>query len=368
MVGPETSHMLNDLTEDQYATIEGILLDSPQGRAYLCMRDARARNGALADLDTSIGDMGRRIDSNVTGIKELAAQFAALRGQHAREDVAGRLNDILSSVRDIRTHMRDLEKPAKTEDSAHIGVLRQELQEMAATIQQTRREISAIRPDDNSNNRIMLATEELDAIVQATERATSDILNAAEHIMNAAGGLSAGEPTPAGVSEQLMDEVTTIFTACSFQDITGQRISKVVNTLRYLEKRVNAMINIWGVDGEGPKAPPPPVDEDLADRRPDSHLLNGPALNGGVNQDDIDALLNGSAPATSSSPVGQDDIDALMNGTAEPAPSEPVGQNDIDVLLNGTTKGPHVAEPKDPPDQGAVMSPMDQSGIDALFD
>ena len=38
------------------------------------------------------------------------------------------------------------------------------------------------------------------------------------------------------------------YTACSFQDITGQRTEKVVNVLRFIEQRINAMIEIWGVE------------------------------------------------------------------------------------------------------------------------
>ena len=35
--------------------------------------------------------------------------------------------------------------------------------------------------------------------------------------------------------------------SCSFQDITGQRISKVVKSL-HIEERVNSLINMWGSD------------------------------------------------------------------------------------------------------------------------
>lgn len=77
--------------------------------------------------------------------------------------------------------------------------------------------------------------------------------------------------------------------ACSFQDITGQRTTKVVNALRYLEQRVNAMIQLWADQPAGAGGRPPPGP---ADPRPDAHLLNGPALPGqGHSQADIDALF-----------------------------------------------------------------------------
>ena len=55
-----------------------------------------------------------------------------------------------------------------------------------------------------------------------------------------------------GTDIELCDKIdqraTDIYTACSFQDITGQRTDKVVQALRFIEQRINAMIEIWGVD------------------------------------------------------------------------------------------------------------------------
>ncbi len=59
--------------------------------------------------------------------------------------------------------------------SLQSDAIQRELRDMAQAIEQTRAEISALRPADADTNRIMMATEELDAIVTATERATSDI-------------------------------------------------------------------------------------------------------------------------------------------------------------------------------------------------
>ena len=50
------------------------------------------------------------------------------------------------------------------------------------------------------------------------------------------------------IFDQVTDKVNVVFEACSFQDITGQRTTKVINTLSYIETRVNTMIEIWGVD------------------------------------------------------------------------------------------------------------------------
>jgi chemotaxis regulatin CheY-phosphate phosphatase CheZ len=102
-----------------------------------------------------------------------------------------------------------------------------------------------------------------------------------------------------------------LMVACSFQDLTGQRMTKVVNALRYLEQRVNTMIEIWGITPEDAAK----VKQQLNDTRPDAHLLNGPAREGeGVAQDDVDRLLNGdgAAPVPANATASQDDIDALF--------------------------------------------------------
>jgi len=222
----------------------------------------------------------------------------------------------------------------------HLDVLRRELETMAASIAQTRREIAAIKPDAPSNSRIIQATEELDFVVRSTERATAEILTAAERIQ-----MMAGEFKEKGVEQELCDELenhaTNLMLACSFQDLTGQRMTKVVNALRYLEQRVNTMIEIWGITpDDATKA------KDIApiDKRPDAHLLNGPAREGeGVAQDDVDRLLNAvenGEHVAAPPPAAQNDVAAPAPATAaaDPLP-EPVAdaptasQDDIDQLF-----------------------------------
>ena len=163
--------------------------------------------------------------------------------------------------------------------------IRSGLIEMSESIAQTRKEIAAIT-SSNDDSRLVTATEELDAIVEATEKATSSILEAAEDVQETAWVLR-----EKGIEEETCDRLderaTDIYTACSFQDITGQRISKVVEILRYLESRVNSMIDIWGLgDIESHPAPPQEI-------RPGDSLLNGPQLDGhGLEQAEIDSMIS----------------------------------------------------------------------------
>ncbi len=170
-----------------------------------------------------------------------------------------------------------------------LDILKGELEEMRASILNALQEIAAIEPGDADNNRIMAATAELDAIVTATERATNDILGAAEGLQEIGAKLREGG-ADADACDEIDTHVTNIFLACSFQDITGQQTTKVINVLRYLEQRMKSMIEIWGVGGVKPSG----VNAASMDKRSDAHLLQGPQLEGdGVSQDEVDRLLDG---------------------------------------------------------------------------
>ena len=88
----------------------------------------------------------------------------------------------------------------------------------------------------------------------------------------------------AEVCDLLDAKATEVYTACSFQDLTGQRTRKVIGVLRYLEGRINAMIEIWGLDGA--------LAAEAAEKRAvaaGKALLNGPAGPGqGLDQADVD--------------------------------------------------------------------------------
>ncbi|MEA4836811.1 MAG: protein phosphatase CheZ, partial [Rhodospirillaceae bacterium] len=173
-----------------------------------------------------------------------------------------------------------------------IARLRAEICLMSERIEDTKREISAIRPKDTDNDRLAIVTNELDAIVDATERATQGILESAETVDDLARKLHARAEDQETVQdiEAIQNAVVRIFEESNFQDITGQRISKVVKTLQFIEDRLNRMIDIWGHDSLA-EAPVAPVEDIAVDE--DSKLLNGPALGDqGISQADIDKLFD----------------------------------------------------------------------------
>lgn len=180
---------------------------------------------------------------------------------------------------------------ARMQSSADIPRLRMDLMEMAKAIARTRAEIAAIRPPQTDDSKFNTATEELDAIVTSTERATEEILAAAEHIQDITWTLRE-QGAPADLCDTLESRAIDIYTACSFQDITGQRTGKVVAVLRYLEMHVNAMVSIWGLEDD-PELAALAQTFEPQDRRPDAHLLNGPQLDGqGLGQGDVDSMMD----------------------------------------------------------------------------
>lgn len=136
-----------------------------------------------------------------------------------------------------------------------VGYFRGDFKEMATAISRTKAEIAAITDIDHDQTRLSIASEALDAIVRATEGATTDILAAAEQMQESAWTLRE-RGVDADLCDTLDRHATQIYTACSFQDLTAQRTGRIVHTLRYLEERLFAMMAIWGeADMRVPPAP-----------------------------------------------------------------------------------------------------------------
>jgi chemotaxis protein CheZ len=197
-----------------------------------------------------------------------------------------------------------------------------ELVDMSEAIARTRREIAQIRPPYQFDKQLVNATEELDHIVEATEKATSDILEAAEEIQEVAWTLRE-KGTDMALCDKIDQRATDIYTACSFQDITGQRTEKVVKALRFIEQRINAMIEIWGVDDIVFKV------DDIASKMQefaqavrDESLLNGPpAKDEGLKQDDVDRMLHEASRALQAASESREESVAGAPGAESSAPA-----------------------------------------------
>lgn len=167
---------------------------------------------------------------------------------------------------------------AKGADSADPGDVR----DLANYIGPAKDAVDAARPEAILSDQVPMAMVELVAVVTATEEATGVFLEAAEQLE------TLGEGLPEEITAKLTAITTAIYEASGFQDITGQRISKVRDYLRGIEDKVAMMTDAIGYQPD-PSAPP----SEPAPEAGDQDLLGGPALPGtGTTQEDIDALFD----------------------------------------------------------------------------
>src|SRR5712692_11028398 len=158
-------------------------------------------------------------------------------------------------IHDERGHPRDAGAPQgmSQSDVEAIGAsglrqLKDETDAIHRAIIRTKQEIATLHASGFSNMEHGRVFRELDAVAGGTERATQQILAAAEEIDEAANNLSAllKHGQEQALAHDIRDQVIRIFEACNFQDLAGQRITTVMVTLKFVEEHVTRMMEIWG--------------------------------------------------------------------------------------------------------------------------
>ncbi|MBN8962583.1 MAG: protein phosphatase CheZ [Rhizobiales bacterium] len=221
--------------------------------------------------------------------RQIMAELRAIRDQMATPGRIDVVHDDDASPQVIEAHNLLQTYRAQIEQCEKLKV---ELDLIYDAINRTKQEIAVLHGKSFNGAEMAKVTGELGAVVGGTEEATQQILEAAEAIDQSASALAGGTSADQQhrLSEEIQDRVVAIFEACNFQDLTGQRISKVMNTMKFIEHHINVMMDIWGgVDAI--KAHAPAV---IDDRVGDARLLNGPKLDGDTDhasQDDIDAMF-----------------------------------------------------------------------------
>ncbi len=169
--------------------------------------------------------------------------------------------------------------------------LRSEIFNLFKYIQSLRTEIVQINSRTDERTHFQTMSEHLDEIVTSTEQATDSILEKLEEIDNFVEeirGSGADGPVP-GLCDQINDKTMAAIESCTFQDITGQRVGRIVKSMQFVEERVSAMVDLWGRDNIEA------LREEFGDpdtRSGDEALLNGPQLAGeSISQDEIDQLF-----------------------------------------------------------------------------
>jgi chemotaxis protein CheZ len=163
-----------------------------------------------------------------------------------------------------------------------------ELASLAKFIADAKKDIAGIRPDAIASEHIPDVTDQLDAVVGATEEATNKIMDSCDTITKMAGE----QPEP--MKATMMAEVSKIYEACNFQDLTGQRITKVVRTLKHIDGQVASLLEALKKAGFDLEFDGTAQNINISKATDtEKHLLNGPQMaDQAINQDDIDKLFD----------------------------------------------------------------------------
>ncbi len=203
----------------------------------------------------------------------LTPRLAAIRARYPESDpemVAGVVRAILSTLRGDLT-------------GQETGLLH-EVEELGRTIANARAEIAALQVDDITASHIPSATDELDAIVEHTAAATNSILEVCETLDRVAGTLDSEG------AAALQDATTKIYEACSFQDITGQRITKIVATLKAIDVKVAHIVDAFGGENRA-HVPPAAIVVGPVPTNGDPPPAGPQLPSSAMDQTDIDKLL-----------------------------------------------------------------------------
>lgn len=228
---------------------------------------------AIQSLRVDVASLGERFDAGLEAVKKAdAPEGEPIPGTPEAQEVIDR-------------HQREL---------AEVRVLKIELNALAHSIETTKKEIALLRAESEDGDRLSTVANELDAVVDATEGATDTILDNVEKIAGLASQIQAQEQDSylRHVADEIQELTVNVFEACNFQDLTGQRITKVVNTMKFIEQRVDRMMEIWGRDTFN-ELPVESEEEKQRGHDDEARLLNGPQDTGkGISQDEIDRLFD----------------------------------------------------------------------------
>lgn len=175
------------------------------------------------------------------------------------------------------------------------------LSDIAKVINSARRELDEVNPNYLHQEELPHASQELDEIVKTTEKATNKIVDAIERLQGVNNRIRerlmmVDPPIDEDVMMSVDDafgecetHISSIYEACNFQDLTGQRIKKIRDVLQDIERRVMHLVIVFGLEGRGKDL----TEEERKALMTEADLLKGPNKEGdGLDQDDIDDILS----------------------------------------------------------------------------
>lgn len=191
------------------------------------------------------------------------------------------------SLEDVGQIFVDMASSINPQMSQADQFMHEEIHRLARHISEAKNEIFSISENSKSEKVIVDASLHLDEVIKATEQASNSIMDAADIIQNNAGGIGGEKET------KIMEATNQIYEACNFQDITGQRINKVIKLLANIEERIAKLDELFGAS-EAAHAEAAKNGNVLSITLPadDKDLLNGPQLSGQAStQEEIDMLF-----------------------------------------------------------------------------
>ena len=216
-------------------------------------------------------------------------------------DVVKQIIHHVKAIMEGELHLKDLE-------------LYGDLGELARYINETKKSLKKFSNLDIVENELPETSDQLEGILEATEEATNQILTLTEELLQDNGAISqkilqlkesVKDQSLNGTQGILNDldtknsdnynKLLSIMTACNFQDLTGQRIQKIVELVRDIESKIMTMVisfnlKIKGKDGDVDKEKIAKEEKLLEQYQAD--LMKGPQRKDvAVKQDEVDDLL-----------------------------------------------------------------------------
>lgn len=166
------------------------------------------------------------------------------------------------------------------------------------------REIKSIEADIDPEELFSETSDQLDAVLQTTEKAAVEIIDIVENLQDLQGtvativkGFESGGVTKQNrqklkeINDTLGNDLSQIMVTLSFQDLTGQRIKIIINSIRQVEKIVREVMLSTGLMIKQREEEPEKDIDSLSEeaKTEATSKLSGPTAE--TNQGDVDDLL-----------------------------------------------------------------------------
>ncbi len=290
-LGKAIKDLRSHITKLQNESSEGVQMSEAKDQLDTIVEAAaHATNTILDKVEQIEGlqshfpeDEWAKVNDYIVRIYE-ACSFQDISGQRIHKvlriikNIENGLEDVFKNYTFLMNmHKSAVEDKQKT-DKLNMQIVR-ELYNMSVQIANTRQEIANVHSAKLQQYQFNTAKDELEAVSRAAAQATHTILSCAEAI-EAIGAKN----LKAEVKERLMSAIIRIYEECSFHDLTGQRLSKVVNALVLIDAALSKVFSgIASTD----------VLDELVDEASVLVLENGPQLpRKAPTQEIIDAIFN----------------------------------------------------------------------------